>query len=361
MLASRFHVAARNEITPTLFDNLGCAPDAAWSTVGSFEPSRLDGLVRDCCNENGLVRTRLAEIALLYVWSERISLSGRISLDDALLLLTDEIRLDSSLAPSTSEKLSKEVRTFIRTLRACDLKFMNEVTSEIVLSYVTGGTSRRGELRAAAPTTQRNRLWVVRSIVQILYEHECWDGRDLVSESIRSVIDEPSRPLTNEELQAVRDVSYHWLFPTRRPLVVALAEAGGSPMEIALVESSDIDLAAGTVRFKGSTSRTNSLSPVVLEVIKSVIADGYRFERRLVTGGDLSVSRATQSVNTELSRVIRDAGLRNVQGAVGKSIRLHAAEQILTSNGLFAAARFLGADSLDRVAASLRFDCKSVQ
>lgn len=359
MPASRFHVAAHDERTPTLFDDAVCDPDAARPALRSFEPSGLDSPTRICCNKASHFRTRLAEIALLYARSEEISLSGRTSVEDAELLVREAVRLDGSLAPKTREKVIRGVATFFRTVRAWGLVYMDEVDADLVLGFVTAGTARRGEIRASASSTQRNRLWFVRSIVDILYDHECWDGRDLVSDGIRSSIEEPSRPLSNEEMEAVRDVSYHWLIPTRRPLIVALSEAGGSPTEIALVESSDIDLEAGTVKFGRPVVRANQLAPGVLEVIKRVIADGYPFDGRLVAGSNLSPERATQSVSTELSRVIREAGLRNEPGAVGKSIRLHTAEMILMREGLFAAARFLGADSLDRVAASLRFDWRA--
>lgn len=359
MPAQRFNVAAHEERTPTLFDDLVCAPDAAMSRRGHFEPWALDNLRWFRCNELGSRRTRLSEIAALYVWSACISLSGRMAVDDAESLVKDVTRLKGSLKPSTRNKLLRETSTFFRTLRSWDLSFMDEVTTDVILGFVTSGTTKRGVVRKTAPTTQRNRLWAVRSVVEILYDHECWDGRDLVSEGIRSSIDTPSRPLTEVEMDAVRDVAYNWLFPTRRPLVVALSEAGGSPAEVALVQSSDIDLTAGTVQFNAASSRINQLSPAVLSVIKRVIADGYPFEGRLVAGNSLSPERATQSVNTELSRVLREAGLGKEPGAVGKSIRLHTAQKVLENEGLFSAARFLGADSLDRVAAALRFDWKS--
>lgn len=361
MPAQRFHVAAHEEHTPTLFDDLVCGPDAAMSTRGHFEPWALDNPHCLRCNRALGSWTRLREIAFLYVRSEQICLKGRTTIDEAELLVKDALRLDGSMALSTREKLTRGVVTFFRTLRAWDLTYMDEVDGDVVLGFVTGGTSKRGVLRQSTPNTQRNRLWFVRKTVHVLYEHECWDGRDLVGESIRSSIVDPSRPLTDIEMDAVRRVSYNWLLPTRRPIIVALSEAGGSPAEIALVESSDVNLVAGTVFFSGSSARTNRVPTFALEVIKQVIADGYPFVGRLVAADRLSPEQATQSVSTELSRVIREAGLRNVPGAVGKSIRLHVAGKILEDEGLFAAARYLGADSLDRVTSSLRFDWKTAK
>ena len=58
----------------------------------------------------------------------------------------------------------------------------------------------------------------------------------------------------------------------------------------------------------------------------------------------------------EFGAFLRDAGLGRVPGVTAKSIRLGVAQQVLHSDGLEAAARFLGSRSLDGTAASLRYE-----
>jgi hypothetical protein len=359
MSAQRRYVAAHEDLAPISLMVAMEIQDADREQQGRSSDDRLDTLFDGVYETTWFNSSRLARLSQLFARSEQASERGAVRPDEAESLVLEAVQLDLTLAPSTRAKLQKGVALFFKTLRAWDIGSMDEVGSDHVLAFVSGGISSRGHLRGPAPTTQRNRLWVVRSVVMVLYEHECWDGRDLVMDSVKSSVDDPSRALDEMEMNRVRDVSYHWLIPTRRPIVVALSEAGGSSREIGMVTASDLDLEAGSVRFIGEADRINEIPRVALEALRRVFSDGYPLVGRLVTSEALDIERASQSVNTELSRVIREAGLRGSSGAVGKSIRLTAANQILETKGLLEAARYVGADSLDRLAAALRFDWKS--
>ena len=67
---------------------------------------------------------------------------------------------------------------------------------------------------------------------------------------------ESTRPLTAGELAAAKVYADAGLGLSRRPLLLALAVAGGTASEIASVRWSDIKVDAGTVAFGGSAART---------------------------------------------------------------------------------------------------------
>ena len=63
--------------------------------------------------------------------------------------------------------------------------------------------------------------------------------------------------------------------------------------------------------------------------------------------------REVESVSGHLRRMLRTAGLYDVEGISSDSVRLTAARRILHEDGIAAAARFLGWASLDRTAEAL--------
>ena len=61
-------------------------------------------------------------------------------------------------------------------------------------------------------------------------------------------------------------------------------------------------------------------------------------------------------MSVRLGEVLRDAGLKGTPGVTARSLRLTTAKQILDTDGLAAAAHFLGSPSLDNTAKALDFD-----
>ena len=68
-----------------------------------------------------------------------------------------------------------------------------------------------------------------------------------------------------------------------------------------------------------------------------------------------SSSRAAHAVTVRLGQVLRDAGIAGRPGVTARSIRLTTANRILQTDGIEAAARFLGSPSLDSTADALGY------
>ena len=143
-------------------------------------------------------------------------------------------------------------------------------------------------------------------------------------------------------------------------VLVAAARSGGTPKEIAALRLGDVDLEAATVAFGGPEARVNPLDGWSVKMMRRFLAN-QRSEPR-GTGDLLCVSdgsdpvRAAHSVTVRLGTVLRDAGLKGRPGVSARSIRLTTARRVLDSDGIEAAARFLGVPSLDTAAAALRHD-----
>ena len=168
-----------------------------------------------------------------------------------------------------------------------------------------------------------------------------------------------SRPLTAAELDLVRAYADRGLAGSRRSAMVALAESGASPAEIALVRACDVDLAAETVRLGIDRARVNALTGWGTEAIRRVlVVNGIdpADDTRLCVTDTVGPRQGAQSAATRLCDVIRDAGLAEAQGVTGGSIRLTTAAEVLAREGIEAAARFLGTRSLDATAAALGHD-----
>ena len=79
-------------------------------------------------------------------------------------------------------------------------------------------------------------------------------------------------------------------------------------------------------------------------------------DTRLCVTDRVSPRQGAQSAATRLCDVIRDAGLAEAEGVTAGSIRLTTAAEVLAADGIEAAARLLGARSLDVAAAALGHD-----
>lgn len=224
----------------------------------------------------------------------------------------------------------------------------------LVERFIERAVHRCGVCRDPAPATVRNRRWEIGELFHTLRRLQLWDGPVLFGDPVPSRAGDRTRPLTERELHQVRVHSYHWLIPTRRPLVVALAEAGGSATEIAAVEAGDLDLNAGTVMWRGAAARINRFPADALAAIRAALDEGAGVGgRRLVVGDGLDANRAKRSVTQELSQTIRDASLGHTPQVSGRSIRLHHALAVFHLDGIGAAVRFFGAQSVDTAMRSL--------
>ena len=186
------------------------------------------------------------------------------------------------------------------------------------------------------------------------------DPRAMIGERIAPATDFTSvRPLTDHEAALVRDRAESALAWSGLGVLVAAASSGGTANEIAALRLADVDLDAATIAFGGPAARLNPLDAWSAEMMKRFFAD-RRYEPlsdtdRLCVGTDADPVRAAHSITVRLGGVLSDTGLRGRPGVKARSIRLTTARRVLETDGIAAAARFLGAVSLDTTAAALRY------
>ena len=262
--------------------------------------------------------------------------------------------------PSTRRKLTTLTGWLFRYLAASGAEQWADVTPEMTEGWCSAAAKRRGCWAAPAPSTVRNRQWALTVVCDALEAA----GAEVDPALRPGRVPRPgtarrSRPLTAAELDLVRAYADRGLVGSRRSAMVALAEAGASPAEIASVRVCDVDLAAGTVRLNPDRPRVNALTGWGAEAIRRVlVVNGIdpADDTRLCVTDKIGLRQGAQSAATRLCDVIRDAGLAEADAVTAGSIRLTTAAEILARDGIEAAARFLGARSLDATAAALGHD-----
>lgn len=143
---------------------------------------------------------------------------------------------------------------------------------------------------------------------------------------------------------------------SRRPLLLAGAFGGGTATEIAALRLRDLDPAAGTVTFSGDAARTNPLDGWSIAALQRWLhnqPEAPDVDAPLCVTRGMDLFRGAQSVSVRLGAVLREAGLMGRPGVTARSFRLTTARAVLDRDGIEAAARFLGAVSLDTTAAAL--------
>lgn len=297
---------------------------------------------------------RLAVLGAVLDRSRVLLVNRPVPLVEARDIALEALRVGLAGNVDTVEDTVTCARAFFRYAAHHGLEFLDEVDEGLVVSFINRAAHRSGVYRDPAPATVRNRRWEIRELFDTLRRLQLWDGPVEFGDPVPSRTGDATRPLTAIEMHRVRVHSYEWLVPTRRPLVVALAEAGGSAAEIAGIERGDIDLTAGTVVFRGGPARTNRIPTEALDALRAALAAGATVGTcRLVVGDTLDANRAKRSVTQELSDAIRDAGLSRTPLVSGRSIRLHQALNLFRTDGIGTAVRFLGSQSVDTTMRSL--------
>lgn len=294
-----------------------------------------------------------ALVALLHR-AERALVTGPVPLHVAQQLATDALRTGLSGNEDTLKDTITCVVAFFQYATHHGAKSLDDIDEPLVEAFIQRATHRAGVYTDPADATVRNRRWQVGELFDTLRRLQLWRGPVMFGEPVPSRTSKATRALTTRELHQVRVHAYHWMMPTRRPLVIALAEAGGSAAEIASTELGDLDLDGGTVTFRGDAARTNRFPAEALTALRAALKEGAALSgRKLVVGDSLDVNKAKRSVTQELSETIRDAGISRTPHVSGRSIRLHHALNIHHSQGIAAAVRFLGAQSVDSTMRSL--------
>ena len=287
----------------------------------------------------------------------RLLMAGRVSLGAALEVALRHIELVHAANGMTRSKYRREANKFFTLERLNGAEFLDELRPAIVEDYIWEATRHRGAVVDVKSTTASNRQTILRVVFDHLRELGLWTGPDLLGAPIKRQRGEASRPLTTEELARLRVFAENGLRVTGRSALLALAEGGASAEEIARVRREDLNLSQGLVRLRGRAERVNPLSEWGVARLASYVELLHQSDGApLCVNAVLPLDRAAHSVTVRLRQILVDAGLGRRPSVTARSIRLGAARQILDTEGLEAAARFLGDVSLDITAASLQYE-----
>ncbi len=297
---------------------------------------------------------RLSRWAALADAAEAAAVTGDLGLRGAgeLALAAQGVRFPN---PATRAVLATLTGWLLRYLAASGAENWSDVTPEMVEGWCGAAVFWRGRWTTPAASTVRNRQWAATVVCDALeaagveVDPALRPGREPRPATARR-----SRPLTPAELDLVRAFADRGLGGSRRSVMVALAEAGGSAPEIAAVVGADVDLGAGTVRFGRRINPLTGWGGAALGKFFAVNGDPGPGDRLCADAGAPD-ARAAHSVRARMCEAIADAGLGPATGVTAASVRLTTAAGVLARDGIEAAARFLGS-SLDAAAAALGHD-----
>ena len=262
----------------------------------------------------------------------------------------------------TAATMAADARRLFRYLQATGADRLEQATCESVTRWCWAARpDRAGRLREVSAATARQRQW----IALVCFEELARLGAPVDAVALagpripRPAAQVSARPLSDEEFALARRCSDSELVSSRRPLLFEMACSGGTATEIAALRRRDIDFAAGTVSFTGAAARTNALDEWSVTVARRWLLNqphAPALDAAVCVTGCVDAARGARSVSVRLGEVLREAGLGGKPGVTARSIRLTTARRILDEDGIEAAARFLGAVSLDTTAAALRHD-----
>jgi len=284
-----------------------------------------------------------------------VLIGDRVTVSDALAIVCAHFAAQY-LKPATERKYRQNAQRFARHLEAYGIEFIDEVTEQVVLDFLWSGRWRHGSIIDVSSTTASTCRSMTIAFFNVLISLGVWEHVPPVGPAIQRDCTDGSVPLTPAQLLRVEQAVSGSLFTGRASFLVALSQAGGDAGEVAATTWGDINLDDGTVTFNLDSPRTNPLTPWGIEVLSAASRKGFEPRHRLCVHNTTSIRSGAQSVTVGLSNLLRDAGLGRVPGVTARSIRLGVAQQVLYTNGLEAAARFLGSRSLDGTAASLRYE-----
>jgi integrase len=279
----------------------------------------------------------------------------RVTVSDALTIVCAHFAAQY-LKPPTERKYRQNAERFARHLEAHGIEFVDEITEQVVVDFLWSGRWRHGEIIDVSPTTASTCRSMTIAFFNVLINLGVWEHLPPVGPPIERDCADGSLPLTPVQLQRVEQAVSGSLFTSRASFLVALSQAGADAGEVAATTWGDINLDDGTVTLNLDSPRTNPLTPWGIEVLSAASRNELEPHQRLCVHNTTSIRRGAQSVTVGLSNLLRDAGLGRVPGVTARSIRLGVAQQVLHTDGLEAAARFLGSRSLDGTASSLRYE-----
>ena len=261
----------------------------------------------------------------------------------------------------TSERMAAEASDLLECLAASAGGRWDGVTASAVLRWCWTSRTHSGSRRRASQSTARMRQWIARAVfAEAARLGAPVDPDAAAGERIAPPDAKPVKALTDVEADRVRKWADHAPQGSRQPLAVALAFAGGTAAEIARVRIGDIDLDKATVAFAGGAARVGPLDDWAAQAVRRYVGDNspVAVDVPVCVSARTTPEREVESVSGLLRRVLRAAGLYELEGVTASSIRLNSARRVLHADGIAAAATFLGWTSLDRTADALRHNWK---
>ena len=250
----------------------------------------------------------------------------------------------------TTQQMKHKAASLLVHIARCGL------TTESVTWWCLTSRPSRGDWGPAAGSTAYYNQVIARAVLN----EAAMLGAQVVPDAIVGTpFSRPARkllrPLDDAQMDRVRDIADAAAAGSKQLPVVALASAGGSATGIARVSADDIDLDAAKVTFSGTAARAGRLDEWSAQALARHLGHNAAIEPGVPVciRTRTTPEREVESVSRHLRRVLRAAGLYQLEGVSADSIRLHAANRVLNSEGIVAAARFLGWKSLDRTADAL--------
>ena len=256
--------------------------------------------------------------------------------------------------PATANKATEEITRLLRYLSRVAITW-DAVTVEMIMNWCSSARpDSKGRHREVAANTASNRAWAARAGLDLA----SMLGADvdlMLAHSIdlkREASENAMRPLTESETQRVIAHARGGITTTSVPLIVALAFAGASSEETAVVTPDHIDAERGFVRLPGTDSLAARINPLCDWGHKEIAfqlrnrSDLNAADPMCVTPG-LPLKQAKHSVTVRLRRVLGAADLSCRPGVVPRSLRYTTAHRIAHAHGIITAALFLGTDAVD--------------
>ena len=299
------------------------------------------------------VRVRLGRDA----WS--LVVSGDLSLARWEPLVVEAVRERFARNEQTVKLVVGNILRLFRFSAAHGIRTCDGWTTKLVHDWCWAlRPDAYGPPQPVSHATARQRQWTALVCFQEAERLGCpIDPLVLIGERIpRPPPTVSARPLRSDEERLVQQYADTGLLGSQRALLLALSLAGGTAQEVALVRLRDLDLAEGTVTFRGEAARTNRLDEWSAQAVarwRNCLPHPPNPDEPVCVSPHVTAAGGARSITVRLGDVLVDAGIRDRPGVSPGSVRLTGARRVLERSNLEAAARFLGAASLDRVAQAL--------
>lgn len=274
-----------------------------------------------------------------------------VSIAVAFQLVNSEISTSSYTPPYKRIQLG-ELQRLRRIVEEQGARTLQDINREVIDCYLSQCIYRNGKTLLPSRATQRNRHTAVNALYRSLRRSGFEIYSPITDYRAPSANSGIPPAVDDTDLELLRFATPLELYPSRNSAVLALAMAGASNGEIAVLTIDAVNLSAGTVLLPGASRldpRVNALDKWGINALEKRFAQPTFRGPRIATDTIAELSGVT-SVSAAFSRICSDAGLA-WEGYEIDSVRRWAAIRIFeSSKNLVSVARFLGFRSLDRAA-----------